>query len=148
MKVILKQDVKGTGKKGDLVKVADGYAQNFLIRRGLAVEATTQTIAEKKAKDEAISHRKQEEKRSAQEIADYLRDKKIKLTAKAGSNGKLFGSVTAKEIAAAIESTYDISIDKRKINLKADIKSHGTYSCEIKVASGISTTIQIEVSEN
>lgn len=147
MKVILKQDVKGTGKKGQMVEVADGYAQNFLIKRGIAVAASNQAMEEMKSKEAAKQHHIEVEKQQAADAAKALEGKKITLTAKAGANGKLFGSVTAKEIAEAVASQLKITVDKKKITLKSDIKGFGTYSAEIKLYPGISATITVEVGE-
>ena len=147
MKVILKQDVKGTGKAGDLVNVADGYAQNFLIKRGLAVEANAQGLNEKKAKDASKQHHEAVELQNAKDMAAQLSGKTVKVTAKAGANGKLFGSVTAKEVSAAIKAQYNMEIDKRKIVLSQDIKGYGVFSCEIKLHTGVSAKINVEVVE-
>ena len=148
MKVILKQDVKGTGKAGDLVNVADGYAQNFLIKRGLAVEANAQALNEKKAKDASKQHHEAVELQNAKDMAAQLSGKTVKVTAKAGANGKLFGSVTAKEISEAIKQQFKVEVDKRKIVMDGDIKAFGTYNCEIRLYTGISAKIFVMVGEN
>ena len=109
MQVILKQDVKGSGKAGDLVKVSDGYAKNYLIKKGLAVPASAAAMNEKKTKDAALAHRLQVELDQAKELAARLDGKTIVISAKAGANGKLFGSVNAKEIAEQINRTYPVS---------------------------------------
>lgn len=147
MKVILTQDVKGTGKKGQMVEVADGYAQNFLIKRGIAVAASSQAVNEMKSKEAAKQHKLEVEKQQAMDTAKALEGKKVKISAKLGANGKLFGSVTSKEIAEAVNSQLKIAVDKKKITLKSDIKGHGTYSAEIKLYTGISATITVEVGE-
>lgn len=147
MKVILKQDVKGTGKKGQMVEVADGYAQNFLIKRGIAVAASNQAMEEMKSKEAAKQHHIEVEKQQASDAAKALEGKKVTLVAKAGANGKLFGSVTAKEIAEAVASRLKITVDKKKVTLKSDIKGFGTYSAEIKLYPGISATVTVEVGE-
>lgn len=147
MKVILKQDVKGTGKKGQMVEVADGYAQNFLIKRGIAVAASNQAMEEMKSKEAAKQHHIEVEKQQASDAAKALEGKKVTLVAKAGANGKLFGSVTAKEIAEAVASQLKITVDKKKVTLKSDIKGFGTYSAEIKLYPGISATVTVEVGE-
>ena len=146
MKVILLQDVKGTGKKGDVAEVSAGYAQNFLIKRGLAVEATNQAMNELKNAQAAAEHKVQVEKDNANEAKAKLDGKSVKITAKAGQGGKLFGSVTSKEIAEAIKAQYQVTIDKRRIE-SSDIKAFGTFECEIKLYTGISAKIYVVVGE-
>ncbi|MCI8442338.1 MAG: 50S ribosomal protein L9 [Provencibacterium sp.] len=147
MKVVLKQDVRGTGKKGDIVNVADGYARNFLIVRGLAVEASAQALNDIKNARLAQEHHAQQLREQAQETAKKLNEKTIKITAKAGQGGKLFGSITSKEIAAEIEKVFGESVDKKKISLENDIKGFGTFTAEIKLHPGVSAKIYIVVSE-
>lgn len=147
MKVILQQDVKGTGKKGDLVKVADGFARNFLIKKGLAIEASTQALAEMKTREESKAHHKEEEIKQAQQVAQRLKDQTVKIIAKAGAAGKLFGSVTAKDLSAALLKDFNIKIDKRKISLHSDIKNYGKYTFEVKLLTGITATMHVEVAE-
>ena len=147
MKVILTQDVKGTGKKGQMVEVADGYAQNFLIKRGIAVAASSQAVNEMKSKEAAKQHKLEVEKQQAMDTAKALEGKKVKISAKLGANGKLFGSVTSKEIAEAVNSQLKITVDKKKITLQSDIKGQGTYNAEIKLYTGISAKITVEVGE-
>ena len=147
MKVILTQDVKGTGIKGQMVEVADGYAQNFLIKRGIAVAASSQAVNEMKSKEAAKQHKLEVEKQQAMDTAKALEGKKVKISAKLGANGKLFGSVTSKEIAEAVNSQLKITVDKKKITLQSDIKGHGTYNAEIKLYTGISAKITVEVGE-
>ncbi len=146
MKVILKQDVKGQGKKGQLVNVSDGYARNFLLPRGLAVEADSQAMNDLKNKEAAAKHHAAEEKRRAEETAAKLEGKTVKITAKAGQNGKLFGSVTAKEISDELKKQYAVDIDKRKISV-ADIKAFGSYTAEIKLHAGITASVTVQVAE-
>lgn len=146
MKVILKQDVKGTGKKGQLVEVADGYANNFLLRRGLATPANAQSMNEMKSRDAAAAFRLAEEQRIASETAAVLEGKTLKLTAKAGAGGKLFGSVTAKEVADAIQRELGVEVDKRKVSL-ADIKAFGTYTAEVKLYQNIAAKVFVVVGE-
>ena len=147
MKVILKQDVKGTGKAGDLVNVADGYAQNFLLKRGLASVANAQTLNEKNAKDAAKKHHEAVELASAQETAKKLQGKTVKVAAKAGANGKLFGSVTSKEIAAGIKEQYQMEIDKKKITLAQEIKGYGDFTAEVKLHTGVVAEVKVRVVE-
>lgn len=146
MKVILKADVKGLGKKGQLVNASDGYARNFLFPKNLAAEANAQAMSELKNKEDSEKYRIATEKAAAQKAADKISGKTVKLTAKAGQNGKLFGSVTSKEISEKLKSEFDIAVDKRKIVMD-DIKSFGTYEAEIKLYNGISAKIYINVGE-
>lgn len=146
MKVILKADVKGLGKKGQLVNASDGYARNFLFPKNLAAEANAQAMSELKNKEDSEKFRIATEKAAAQKAADKIGGKTVKLTAKAGQNGKLFGSVTSKEISEKLKSEFDISVDKRKIVMD-DIKAFGTYEAEIKLYNGISAKIYVNVGE-
>ena len=147
MKEILLSDVKGTGKKGELVNVNDGYARNFLFPKKLAKEASAQALNELKNAQEAQAFKKKTEEEAARKAAAALEGKSVKLTAKAGKGDKLFGSVTAKEIAEALRLQYGVEVDKRKISLSADIKSFGTFECEVKLYTGISAKIFAVVSE-
>lgn len=147
MKVILKADIKGSGKAGELVSVSDGYARNYLLPRGLAVEADSKALNELHGREEAARHRTELEKQQAEQAAKKLGGATVRLTAKAGQGGKLFGSVTAKEIAAAISQQFGLGIDKRRIVLDSDIKAFGTYEVEIKLYHGISASIRVAVGE-
>lgn len=146
MKVILKQDVKKLGKKGELVNASDGYARNYLFPRGLATEANASAMNDFNNKENAKKYHKQQEIDAAKADAAKLDGKTFKLTAKAGANGKLFGSVTAKDVSAVIKTDLGLDIDKRKISVE-DIKQFGTYEAEIKVYQGISAKIYVQVSE-
>lgn len=146
MKVILQQDVKSLGKKGDLVNTSDGYARNFLFPKGLAIEANAQAMNDFNNKEKAKKFHKAEEVKAANELKDRLEGKIFKLTAKAGANGKLFGSVTAKDVAAEIQKATGESIDKRKIAMQ-DIKAFGTVQAEIKVYQGITAKVFVQVTE-
>ena len=146
MKVILKADVKGQGKKGELVNVSDGYARNFLFPRGLATEADAAAMNDLKNKEEAARFRAETEKKEAQAAADALNGKSVKISAKAGQNGRLFGSVTTKEVAEALKAQYKIEVDRRKISI-SDIKAQGTYEGEIKLLSGITAKINVVVAD-
>lgn len=147
MKVILKADVKALGKKGELVNASDGYARNFLFPKGLAMEADSAAMNEFETKEKAKQFHKAEELKAAKENAAKLEGQTVRLTAKAGSNGKLFGSVTAKDIAAEIERVLQIKVDKRKIALPMEIKNFGTYEAEIKIYQGVSAKIKVVVGE-
>jgi len=146
MKVILKADVKGQGKKGELVNVSDGYARNFLFPRNLAIPADAQAMNDLKNKEDAARYHADMEKKEAQEAANTLNGKAVKVVAKAGQSGRLFGSVTTKEVAEALKKQFAVDVDRRKITM-SDIKAHGTYEGEIKFMAGISAKIQIVVSE-
>lgn len=146
MKVILKSDVKGLGKKGELVNASDGYARNFLFPRNLAVEADAQNVTEMKNAEASKQFKYDTDKANAQAAADKINGKTISLTAKAGKGGKLFGSVTAKEIAQKIKSDYAIDVDKRKITV-GEIKAFGTYNASIKMFEGIKAEVKVQVTE-
>lgn len=146
MKVILKEDVKGQGKKGQLVNVSDGYARNFLLPRGLAMESDAQAMNDLKNKEEAARHHAAMEKQNAEEAAKALKGKTVKLTAKAGSAGRLFGSVTTKEVAEGLKAQFQVEVDKRKISM-ADVKAFGSYEAEVKLYPGISAKITVMVGE-
>ena len=144
MKVILLADVKGHGKKGELCNVSDGYARNFLFPKKLAVEADNTALNELKNREEAKAHHKQEEINAANATAKALEGKTVTIKAKAGSNGKLFGSVTSKEIALEIENSLKIKVDRKKMQV-SDIKNFGEYTAEIKLYPGISAKVNVIV---
>ena len=146
MKVILKADVKNLGKKGELVNTSDGYARNFLFPKGLAVEANATAMNDFNNKESAKKFHKAEEIKAAKEDAAKLDGKTVKVTAKAGANGKLFGSVTAKDVSAAIKEEMGENIDKRKISMQ-DIKAFGTTQIEVKVYQGITAKVFVQVVE-
>lgn len=146
MKVVLKQDVKGLGKKGELVNASDGYARNFLFPKNLAVEANAQNMTELKNREQAAKYKVATETAAAEKAAAEMNGKTIVITAKAGANGKLFGSVTAKEIAEKIEKDFGVKTDKRKITVE-DIKQFGTFPFEIKLYSGVTAKLFVRVGE-
>lgn len=146
MKVVLKQDVKGLGKKGELVNASDGYARNFLFPKNLAVEANAQNMTELKNREQAEKYKIETDTAAAKKAAAEISGKTIVITAKAGANGKLFGSVTAKEIAEKIEKDFGIKTDKRKISVE-DIKQFGTFEFEIKLYTGVSAKLFVRVGE-
>ena len=147
MKVILLEDVKGSGKKGDVVEVSAGYAQNFLIKRKLAVEATGQAMNELKSQQASKQHKIDLETQAARENVAKVNGKTVKVRAKAGTGGRLFGSVTAKEIADELGKQYGVQVDKRKIELAVDIKSFGTFKVVIKFYTGITAECLVDVIE-
>ncbi len=146
MKVILLADVKSKGKKGDLINVSDGYFRNFLFPKNLAVEADNAALSEMKSRKEAAEHHKQEEIDEAKSVALKLDGKSVTLKAKGGTSGRLFGSITSKEIADEINSSFAVQIDKKKISV-ADIKNFGEYTAEIKLYKGISAKVTVKVEE-
>ena len=144
MKVIFQADVKGSGKKGELKNVSDGYARNFLLPKGLAIEATSQAMNEFNNKKEAIAHHKAEEVALAEKNREKIHGHAIKLAAKAGENGRLFGAVTAKEIAIELKNVFGLEIDKRKITVP-DIKELGSYPVEVKLHPGVTAQLTVAV---
>ena len=147
MKVILQQDVKGQGKKGQMVEVSEGYARNFLLPRKLAIEATTDAINTLNLKEKARKAEEARQKAEAEAIAGKLKDCPVKLTAKAGNGGKLFGAVTTKEISDGLKKQYNIDIPKQKLVLDEPIKSFGTYQVKAKLGFEINGTVSVTVSE-
>lgn len=146
MKVILTQDVKGLGKKGELVNASDGYARNFLFPRKLAAEANSQAMTELKNREDSKKHKIEVETQQAKASADKINGKTVKVTAKAGQGGRLFGSVTAKEIAAVMKTQFGIDIDKRKITVD-DIKAFGTFPATVKLYQGVTAEFSVTVTE-
>lgn len=147
MKVILLEDIKGTGKKGDLVNVSDGYARNFLFPKKKAEEASNSNLNDLKNKQAAKQYQIDQEIERANKNKEDLDNQVIKIYAKAGNGGRLFGSVTAKEIAGEINDKFNIEVDKRKIDLPCDIKSFGTYICNIKLYKDITAKVSVMVTE-
>lgn len=146
MKVILNQDVKGLGKKGELVNTSDGYARNFLFPRKLASEANSQAMTELQNRENSKKHKIAVETQEAKDSAAKIEGKIIKVTAKAGQGGRLFGSVTSKEIAAEMKNQFGIDIDRRKITVN-DIKAFGTYPATVKLYQGVTAEFKVAVSE-
>lgn len=147
MELILISDVKSLGKKGDKVKVSDGYAKNFLLPKNLAIEANKANLNNLKGQNEAIAYKKQQEKESAEKLKSIIENKTISLKGKSGDNGKLFGSVTSKEISEGLKETFGVDVDKKKIVLKDPIKNFGTYHIDVKLYTGISAKITVSVAE-
>ncbi len=144
MKVILTADVKGLGKKGELVNASDGYARNFLFPKSLAVEASATAMNELKNREASKAHHIAEEKAAATAAASKIEGKTVVLHAKAGSNGKLFGAITSKEIAAEINKGFGVEVDKKKVTC-ADIKSYGEFTAEVKLYNGIVAKVTVKV---
>lgn len=147
MKVILQQDVKGQGKRGQAVEVADGYARNFLFPKKLAVPATADAMNAMQIKEKAHQAQMAREKAEAEENARKLKDLTVKISAKAGSAGKLFGAVTSKEISEALEKQHGVSIEKNKIIQAEPIKTFGTYEVKCKLGYEVSGTLKVVVTE-
>ena len=147
MKVIFKEDVKGKGKKGEMKEVSDGYARNFLIPKGLAAAATTDNINTMKLQQKAKEAQIEREKAEARENAEKLKTVQVVIKAKAGSNGKLFGSVTNTEVSEALKDQFGINIEKNKIFITEPIKSYGAYTLKAKLGYEISGDINLIVTE-
>lgn len=145
MKVILLEDVKGTGKKGQICEVSDGHARNFLLPRKLVAEATKANLNELEAKQKQADHKLQRELTAAQETAARLQDKTVRLLVRVGENGKMFGSVSNKEIAEALQSQTGISVDKKKIVLGEPVKAVGQYTATAKLHTQVNAKIRFEV---
>jgi large subunit ribosomal protein L9 len=147
MKVILLEDVKKLGKKGDLANVADGYARNYLFPRNLAEEATAGGIKQLKQEKAALENKKKKEMGLAQEIAEKLSKATVTLKVKSGDQGKLFGSVTSKDISEALKEQQKIEVDRRKIELSEPIKSLGAYEVDIKLAPEVEAKLTVKIIE-
>jgi large subunit ribosomal protein L9 len=145
MKVILKQDVKGLGKKEDMVNVSDGYARNFLFPKGLAVEASATNINVMNTKKDAERTKKDRELAHARVFAAKVKETVVVIKAKSGENGKLFGSITSKDISEKLKNDFNLDIDKKKINLPEVIKSLGTIEVEVKLYPEVSEKLTIQV---
>ena len=147
MKVILTKDVKGQGKKGDVVNVSDGYARNYLFPNKLAIEASNKNLNEVKAKKAADARRKKEELEQAKLLAKKISGVEVLVRAKSGDQGKLFGSITSKDIADAALKQHKLKIDRKKIVLTEPIKSLGSFSLEVKVYPDVSASLNVKVIE-
>lgn len=147
MKVLLLADVKGQGKKDQIVEVSDGYARNFLFPKKLAVVADAKVISETKSKEEAKQFKLKEEKAAAKVLAEQIGKLTVKITATSGSDGRLYGSVTSKDISEKLKEQHNIDIDKKKLVLNENIKAYGTYEVEVKVYPEISAKLKVTVAE-
>ena len=145
MKVILKADIKGVGKKDQVINASDGYDRNFLFPKNLAVEANNENMSKLKAKQDSNNYKKEQEKEEAKRIAEKLSKILLKVQVKAGENGKIFGGVSAKEISELLKKNYQIEIDKKKIELKETIKTLGARTVTIKLFEGVNGTLKIDV---
>ncbi len=147
MKVILQQDVKGQGKKGQLIEVSDGYARNFLLPRKLAVAANADNVNTMKLQEKAKKAREAAEKAEAEAVAERLKECVVKLSAKAGAGGRLFGAVTSKEIADGLKGQFGIDVNKSKIVQEEPIKTFGTFQLKCKLGHEVTGTIYVVVTE-
>ena len=145
MKVILLDNIKGVGKKDEVINASDGYARNYLFPKKLAVEANNENMLKLRAKQNGIEYKKGIEKEEATKLANRLKEMTLKLKVKAGENGKIFGGVTSKEIAENLKTQYSIEIDKKKINLPETIKTLGTVTVDIKLYEGIVGKLKIKI---
>jgi len=147
MKLILTQDVKGQGKKDQVINVSDGYARNFLLPKGLAVPADAKALNEIKNREASKQHKIDTEKAAAKEIAEKLTTTTVKIISSGGTDGRLYGSVTAKDIAEALEKQFGISVDKRKLSLSENIKTFGTYIVDVKLYADVSGKVKVCVTD-
>ena len=145
MKVILKADIKGVGKKDQVINASDGYARNFLFPKNLAVEANAENMSKLKAKQDSNAFKKSQEKEEAEKIAEKLSKILLKIKVKSGANGKIFGGVSAKEITENLEKQYQIKVDKKKIDLKDTIKTLGTVTVDIKLFEGVIGKVKLDI---
>ena len=145
MKVILKADIKGVGKKDQVINASDGYARNFLFPKNLAVEANAENMGKLKAKQDSNAFKKSQEKEEAMNIAEKLSKIILKIKVKAGGNGKIFGGVSTKEIAENLEKQYQIKVDKKKIVLDEAIKNLGMFDIEVKLFEGVVGKVKVNV---
>jgi len=145
MKVIFVKDLKGQGKAGEVKNISDGYAKNFVIPKGYAIEATAANLNDYKGKKESEQYRKEQEIKEAELLKAKLADITVKMSVKAGNNGKLFGSITNKEVADKLKSDFSVSIDKKKIVLPEGIKTTGTYTVDVKLYPEITGKLTVEV---
>lgn len=145
MKVILLDNVKGVGKKDEIINANDGYARNFLLPRKLAVEANTENLSKLKSKLASNEHKKMTEKNEAQDLSNKLEKIMLKIQVKAGENGKIFGGVTAKEISEQLKKQYNFDVDKKKIDLKETIKTTGIITVNLKLYEGVTGKLKVHI---
>ena len=147
MKVILLQDIRGKGKKGQMIEASDGYARNYLLPRKMAIEATADNVNTMKMNDKAKAEQQARDKAQAQEFAEKLKDIVVEIKAKGGSGGRLFGAITSAEVSDALKAQHHIIIDKKKIVIDEPIKSFGSFALKAKLGFDIIGTINVHVSE-
>ena len=145
MKVILLDNIKGVGKKDEIINASDGYARNYLLPKKLAVEANAENMSKLNNKKESANYKKDQEKQQAEELAKKLKGTMLKIKVKAGENGKIFGGVTSKEISENLKTQYNFAVDKKKIELKDTIKTLGSFNVSIKLFEGITANLKVEV---
>ena len=145
MKVILLDNIKGVGKKDEIINASDGYARNYLLPKKLAVEANAENMSKLNNKKESANYKKDQEKQQAEELAKKLKGIMLKIKVKAGENGKIFGGVTSKEISENLKSQYNFVVDKKKIELKDTIKTLGSFNVTVKLYEGILANLKVEV---
>ena len=145
MKVILLDNIKGVGKKDEIINASDGYARNYLLPKKLAVEANAENLSKLNNKKKSAIYKKDQEKQNAEELAKKLKGIMLKIKVKAGENGKIFGGVTSKEISENLKSQYNFVVDKKKIELKDTIKTLGSFNVSIKLFEGITADLRVEV---
>lgn len=147
MKVILQQDIRGKGKRGQMIEVSDGFARNYMLPRKMAIEATPDNVNTMRMTDRANAEKRQREREEAFALSNRLKDMTVVVKAKGGGAGRLFGSVTTQEIADALKQTYDITLDKRKIVLDEQIKTVGLYTVRCKLGYEITADLKIKIEE-
>ena len=145
MKVILLDNIKGVGKKDEVINASDGYARNYLLPKKLAVEANAENMNKLNNKKESANYKKDMEKQNAEELAKKIKGIMLKIKVKAGENGKIFGGVTSKEISENLKIQYNLNIDKKKIELKETIKTLGSFNVTIKLFEGITANLKVEI---
>ena len=145
MKVILLDNIKGVGKKDEVINASDGYARNYLLPKRLAVEANAENMNKLNNKKESANYKKDMEKQNAEELAKKIKGIMLKIKVKAGENGKIFGGVTSKEISENLKIQYNLNIDKKKIELKETIKTLGSFNVTIKLFEGITSNLKVEI---
>ena len=145
MKVILLENVKGVGKKDEIINANDGYARNFLFPKNLAIEANSTNLSKLKSKQDSASFKKSEEKKNAEEMKEKLSKIVLKINVKAGENGKIFGGVTAKELSEQLKKQYNYNIDKKKIDVKETIKTIGIFTIDLKLFEGVVGKLKIHI---
>lgn len=145
MKVILLDNIKGVGKKDEVINASDGYARNYLLPKKLAIEANAENMNKLNNKKESANYKKDMEKQNAEELAKKIKGIMLKIKVKAGENGKIFGGVTSKEISENLKIQYNLNIDKKKIELKETIKTLGSFNVTIKLFEGITSNLKVEI---